>query len=63
MKQNEQVSLSSNSLFGLSEQFCRKLGDYPNWPKGNMQSRYDIEVLSEVKEKEFNRISRFHEAA
>ena len=29
----------------------------------NMQSRYDLEVLSEKKEKELNRISRFHKVS
>ena len=29
----------------------------------NMQSRYDLEVLSEKKEKELNRIYRFHKAS
>ncbi|MCK5672024.1 MAG: HigA family addiction module antidote protein [Spirochaetales bacterium] len=29
----------------------------------NMQSRYDLEVLSEEKEKELNRISLFHKAS
>ncbi len=29
----------------------------------NMQSRYDLEVLSEKKGKELNRISRFHKAS
>jgi len=29
----------------------------------NMQSRYDLEVLSEEKEKELNKISRFHKAS
>ncbi len=29
----------------------------------NMQSRYDLEVLSEEKENELNKISRFHKAS
>jgi len=29
----------------------------------NMQSRYDLEVLSEEKQKELNRISRFYKAS
>jgi antitoxin HigA-1 len=29
----------------------------------NMQSRYDLEVLKERKEEEFNKISRFHMAS